>query len=75
MRRRFNRPGVRRLRARDGRTCYAFAVGPCACGWSELVGGTYGMALRVASAHWARHSPPPWRPGPPFLPFRAAGRR
>ncbi len=73
MGRRYNRPRVRRLRTRDGRTCYAFAVGPCACGWAELVGGTYGIALRVAGAHWATHAPPPWRPGPP-LPFRAAGR-
>lgn len=74
MGRRFNRPGVRRLRTARGRGCYVFAVGPCACGWAELVGGTYGMALRVASAHWAAHTPPPWRPYPP-LPFRAAERR
>ena len=74
MGRRYNRPAVRRLRTRDGRTCYAFAVGPCACGWVELVAGTYRIAVRVADAHWATHTPPPWRPGPPLL-LRAAGRR
>jgi len=73
-RRRFNRPAVRQLLTRRRRGEYVYAVGPCACGWFEYVGGTYGIALRVASAHWAAHAPPPWRPAP--LPrSRAAGRR
>jgi len=73
MGRRYNRPSVRQVRTPTGRRCYAFDL-CCACGWSRRVGGTYRTALRAANAHWARHVPPPWRPGPP-LPFRAAGRR
>ena len=70
--RRYARPRIRQRRTLRGRPCYVFDL-RCACGWSEVVGGTYRIALRVADAHWAMHTPPPWRPAP--LPFRAAGRR
>jgi hypothetical protein len=73
MGRRFNRPRVRQLLTRRRRGEYVYAVGSCACGWAEFVGGTYGIALRVAGAHWATHARPPWRLAPP-LRSRAAGR-
>jgi hypothetical protein len=50
---RYGPPRVRKL-INNGKRTWIYKL-TCKCGWSEVVGGTYGIARRVARAHWDAH--------------------
>jgi hypothetical protein len=54
--RRYARPRIRRLVARNGRRLYVFEL-RCRCGWTRLIAGSQN-ALVIADAHWHAHRDP-----------------